>query len=70
MADSTAAHPDTSATPNGCGVCGHPRYAHHQFPTPGGGLHTYRLPTDAQRLQRMRARRATRTSITEGPAPA
>lgn len=50
---------DTSklTPPNGCRHCGLPERGHFQRWTRDAGWHGWTAPTDAQRLERMRARR-------------
>lgn len=52
---------DQPTTPDGCGHCGEPRPHGWQY-LGGVGLHQWQAPTDAQRLERMQARRAARTA--------
>ncbi len=47
-------------TPNGCRYCGIDQLQHCGRWTEGVGRHQWIEPTDAQRLERMRARRAFR----------
>lgn len=46
-----------SDAPNGCRWCGADRQDHYQRWTAEAGRHGWTAPTDAQRLERMRARR-------------
>lgn len=53
-----------TAQPGGCRHCGVPQQDHFQRWTAEAGWHTWTAPTDAQRLDRMRARR---TETNGGP---
>ena len=55
---------DNPPTPDGCRWCGYDQYGHCQRWVPGRGFHGWTAPTDAQRLARMRARRAARLERT------
>lgn len=55
-----------AAEPNGCRHCGHPQRTHANRWTPSVGWHNHAEPTDAQRLQRMTARRNTTPAATRG----
>lgn len=47
-------------TPNSCGECGRDERDHGIYYSVPAGIHTYVAPTEQQRLERMRARRAAR----------
>ena len=47
--------------PNGCRWCGRICGEHGLYFTPSIGNHFFELPSDAQRLERMRERRAATT---------
>jgi hypothetical protein len=47
--------------PDGCRWCGHERRGHATAWKPSVGMHKWAAPTGAQRLARMKARRAQRT---------
>lgn len=47
-------------TPNGCRHCGGEARGHFRQWTDAAGWHGWTAPTDAQRLDRMKARRAAR----------
>ena len=51
-------HPEQAPNPNGCRYCGQDRGIHGSSYIAGYGGHFYTPPTDAQRLSRMRSRRA------------
>lgn len=51
-----------SESPDGCRWCGDERGHHGTQYAPGIGQHRWREPTDAQRLERMQARRAAKTT--------
>jgi hypothetical protein len=55
-------------TPDGCRWCGHDRRGHAQSWKPSAGWHKWTAPTDAQRLARMKARRAARNAARQ-PKP-
>lgn len=59
----------TGPEPNGCVVCGLPEHGHAQRWKPPAGWHTWTAPTDAQRLARMKARRAARIAQPEPETP-
>jgi hypothetical protein len=62
--------PDTAAAaPDGCRWCGDERFHHGSQYTPGIGLHSWAAPSDRQRLERMRARRAAAAPEPDPPAP-
>lgn len=50
-----------SPSPDGCRWCGHERRGHATAWKPSAGMHKWVAPTSAQRLARMKARRAQRT---------
>lgn len=50
----------TAPTPDGCRWCGHARSYHAICWVESAKLHTWKPPTSAQRLKRMRIRRALR----------
>ena len=52
--------------PNGCAHCGEPGLNHGRQWLPGIGWHAWTPPTDAQRLDRMQARRRARTTPKDG----
>ncbi|PBC80137.1 hypothetical protein BX265_4973 [Streptomyces sp. TLI_235] len=52
----------TTPAPNGCQHCGIPEREHARQWTDETGWHAYELPTDAQILARMKARRAQRAT--------
>lgn len=58
----------TIPTPDGCRWCGHERRSHGQLWKPSVGFHKWAEPTDAQRLARMKARRAARIAAKQ-PKP-
>jgi hypothetical protein len=53
-------------TPSGCRWCGCEQYGHGQTWLPGRGFHRWEQPTQSQILARMLARRASRTTTTNG----
>lgn len=53
--------------PDGCGSCGLREYGHFERWTTDAGWHGWIEPSDAQRLERMRARRQTPDSTTAAP---
>lgn len=54
--------------PNGCSACGVTARHHGRRYHPTVGQHSYTAPSDAQRLERMKARRAARSAY-EVPEP-
>jgi len=52
--------PETLPDPGACRWCGIPRRGHFQQYVEAVGWHKHTEPTDAQRLERMKARRAAR----------
>ena len=48
-------------SPDGCRWCGHEKRGHATAWKPSIGMHKWVAPTSAQRLARMKARRAQRT---------
>lgn len=48
--------------PNGCRWCGCPSWAHGRSFIASAGMHSWTAPTHAQRLARMRARRAAKAA--------
>jgi hypothetical protein len=66
-------HTGEIPTPDGCRWCGEGRRGHGRMWKPPVGWHKWTAPTDAQRLARMKARRAAtltaRTSVTLQPDP-
>jgi len=57
-------YPRTLPTPDSCRHCDEPERIHGNQWTPNVGLHLWEAPTQAQRLERMRQRRAERTERT------
>ncbi|ROO82663.1 hypothetical protein EDD29_0144 [Actinocorallia herbida] len=55
---------------NGCGWCGYAQTGHGIRYSAIPGLHAWTAPTDRQRLNRMSARRAARTTPTTPKGPA
>lgn len=55
-----ARHRDTLPSPNGCALCGVDREVHLQRHAPDMAWHVWQAPTDAQRKQRILARRNSR----------
>jgi hypothetical protein len=56
-------------TPNGCRHCGQPERDHYRRWTEAAGWHKWAAPADAQRIERMLARRAARLAPKPAHAP-
>ena len=70
IADVVPLHNQTAAVePGGCRHCGLLEREHFQRWTTGAGWHRWTEPTDAQRLERMRARRDQNHTKKAAPEP-
>jgi hypothetical protein len=57
---------DAMPDPDGCALCGIEKRSHYTRYWPSPGPHRWTPPTDAQRLERMQARRVARGAATGG----
>ncbi|AXE26392.1 hypothetical protein C0216_25645 [Streptomyces globosus] len=62
-------HREGIPTPNGCRWCGDAQENHGNQWVLSVGLHSWEPPTAAQRLKRMKARRAERSAVDAGVSP-